>query len=79
MFDDIFLFVTDSLVFDNSFSWTRGKKVYYEGEVVCVDDEYVRSEINKLVDVGDWATLEEKFETTHFWIIPTTYIRSSVH
>lgn len=52
-------------MFDNTFSWTRGKKVLYEGEVVNVDDEYVRSEINDLIEIGDWKTLEEKFETTH--------------
>ncbi|XP_060563024.1 retinal-binding protein-like isoform X2 [Ruditapes philippinarum] len=53
------------LYFDNSFSWTRSKNIYYIGEVIEVDDEYVRSEINDLVEMGDWKTLEEKFETTH--------------
>lgn len=59
-------FFSDSLCFDNSFSWTRSKKIYYVGEVIEIDDEYVRSEINDLIEVGDWKTLEEKFETTHF-------------
>jgi alpha-galactosidase len=56
---------SDLLYFDNSFSWTRSKNIYYIGEVIEVDDEYVRSEINDLVEMGDWKTLEEKFETTH--------------
>lgn len=64
MFDTIIL---DTLVFDNTFSWTRAKKVYFEGDVVSVDEGYVKSEIHDLVEAGDWETLEQKFETTHFW------------
>lgn len=56
---------TYTLRFDNSYSWTKGKKLFYVGEVVEVDDEYVRSEINDLIENGDWKTLEERFETTH--------------
>ncbi|KAH3877261.1 retinal-binding protein-like [Dreissena polymorpha] len=57
---------TYTLVFDNTFSWTRAKKVYFEGDVVSVDEGYVKSEIHDLVEAGDWETLEQKFETTHF-------------
>ncbi|XP_052799683.1 retinal-binding protein-like [Mya arenaria] len=56
---------TYKLVFDNSFSWTRAKKVYYEYDIIAVDADYVRSEISDLVEAGDWDTLEQKFETTH--------------
>ncbi|KAL4223181.1 hypothetical protein ACF0H5_016653 [Mactra antiquata] len=55
------------LYFDNSFSWTRSKKIFYAGEVIqAVEDDIVKSEINDLIEAGDWKTLEEKFETTHF-------------
>jgi len=52
-------------VFDNSFSWTRTKKVYFELDVIAVSEDYVKSEISDLVEAGDWETLEQKFETTH--------------
>ncbi|KAK3577712.1 hypothetical protein CHS0354_000410 [Potamilus streckersoni] len=52
------------LCFDNTFSWTRSKKIYYLGEVIVSDDD-ITSEIRNLVSKGDWKTLEEKFETTH--------------
>ncbi|KAL3857236.1 hypothetical protein ACJMK2_011928 [Sinanodonta woodiana] len=52
------------LCFDNTFSWTRAKKIYYMGEVIDSDDA-ITSEIRDLVSKGDWKTLEEKFETTH--------------
>ena len=60
------IFISDSVCFDNTFSWTRAKKVYYEAEIITIDDEYVRSEINDLIQMGDWKTLEQRFETTHF-------------
>ena len=56
---------TDCLYFDNSFSWTRPKTIYYVGEVLSVEDDYVQSEIKDLIEEGDWDTLEMKFETTH--------------
>ena len=61
-----FLYISDCLYFDNSFSWTRAKTVYYIGEILQVEDDYVRSEIKDLIEEGDWQTLEAKFETTHF-------------
>ena len=60
-----FLIFSDCLYFDNSFSWTRPKTIYYVGEVLTVEDDYVQSEIKDLIEEGDWDTLEMKFETTH--------------
>lgn len=56
---------TYCLYFDNTFSWTRAKTVYYIGEVLTVEDDYVKSELKDLIEEGDWETLEAKFETTH--------------
>ncbi|KAK3084025.1 hypothetical protein FSP39_006958, partial [Pinctada imbricata] len=53
------------LCFDNGFSWTKSKIVYYSCEVLYTDDKEIRTEISKLVEEGDWQTLSEKFETTH--------------
>ena len=60
-----FFFVSDVLCFDNSFSWTRSKKVYYLCEVIDPDESLISNEINKLIENGDWQTLSERFETTH--------------
>nr|XP_022342458.1 retinal-binding protein-like isoform X1 [Crassostrea virginica] len=53
------------LCFDNSFSWTRSKTVYYNAEVLYEDDTQIIKEINTLVEQGDWDTLSQRFETTH--------------
>ncbi|XP_063448778.1 retinal-binding protein-like isoform X1 [Mytilus trossulus] len=53
------------LCFDNSFSWTRSKKIRYVCEVIAPDDTLISQEINKLIEDGDWETLSERFETTH--------------
>lgn len=53
------------LCFDNSFSWTRSKKVYYTCDVIAPDDTLISKEINRLVENGDWQSLSERFETTH--------------
>ncbi|KAJ8312729.1 hypothetical protein KUTeg_010102 [Tegillarca granosa] len=51
--------------FDNSFSWTRSKKIYYHTEVLVADETIIKYEINDLIENGDWKTLCEKYETTH--------------
>lgn len=56
---------TYTLVFDNSFSWTRSKTIYYNAEVLCEDEALITTEINSLIEQGDWETLSRKFETTH--------------
>lgn len=56
---------TDTLIFDNSFSWTRSKTIYYNTEVLCEDEALITTEINSLIEQGDWGTLSRKFETTH--------------
>jgi hypothetical protein len=56
---------TDTLCFDNSFSWTRNKRIYYSAEVMCADDSQITTEINSLIEQGDWETLSQKYETTH--------------
>ncbi|KAJ8312323.1 hypothetical protein KUTeg_009696 [Tegillarca granosa] len=53
------------LCFDNSFSWTRTKKIYYSCEVLSSDETELKSEINDLIENGDWETLANNFETTH--------------
>lgn len=53
------------LCFDNSFSWTRSKKVYYTCDVIAPDDTLISKEINRLIENGDWQSLSERFETTH--------------
>ncbi|XP_063448781.1 retinal-binding protein-like [Mytilus trossulus] len=53
------------LCFDNSFSWTRSKKLRYTCEVFAPVETSMIQEINKLVGDCDWKTLSEKFETTH--------------
>lgn len=60
-----FIYFTDTLVFDNSFSWTRSKTIYYNAEVLCEDEALITTEINSLIEQGDWETLSRKFETTH--------------
>ncbi|OWF42695.1 retinal-binding protein-like [Mizuhopecten yessoensis] len=53
------------LCFDNSFSWTKGKRVNFMAEVIAPDDTLIKSEINALIEKGDWQSLSDKFETTH--------------
>lgn len=56
---------SDVLCFDNSFSWTRSKKVYYTCDVIAPDETLISKEINRLIENGDWQSLSERFETTH--------------
>lgn len=56
---------TYTLCFDNSFSWTRNKTIYYNTEVLYADDTRITTEINSLIEQGDWEMLSQKFETTH--------------
>ena len=59
------ILLSDVLCFDNSFSWTRSKKVYYTCDVIAPDDTLISKEINRLIENGDWQSLSERFETTH--------------
>ncbi|XP_048763244.2 retinal-binding protein-like [Ostrea edulis] len=56
---------TYTLCFDNSFSWTRNKRIYYSAEVMYADDSLITTEINSLIEQGDWETLSQRYETTH--------------
>lgn len=60
-----FCLFADILCFDNSFSWTRTKKIYYSCEVMISDEIEINTEINDLIENGDWETLAKNFETTH--------------
>lgn len=59
------IYFPDVLCFDNTFSWTRSKKIKYSCEVIAPDDDLIKQEINKLIDDCDWETLSDKFQITH--------------
>lgn len=44
------LYITDVIMFDNSYSWTKSKKLKYNIEALIEDDELL-DEINKIMDV----------------------------
>ena len=42
--------ISDIIIFDNSFSWTKSKKLKYNIEALIEDDELM-DEVNKIMDV----------------------------
>lgn len=53
----------DELVFDNSFSWSRAKRVLYMVEVITPADPGMRSEIQSMIE--DQAGIAWVTEDTH--------------
>lgn len=47
---------TYMIIFDNSFSWTKGKKVWYTIEVVA-EEERIKSELDELSEGGNWSQI----------------------
>ena len=60
---NINLLFLDLVTFDNSYSWTKGKKVYYNIDIVAPDD--VRSELDAVTHGGSWQRVAEETEMTH--------------
>nr|CAG4719772.1 RALBP [Leptochiton asellus] len=51
--------------FDNSFSWTRQKKIYFIAEIINTEVDQVKPEIETLIEGGNWNSFVEKFDNTH--------------
>ncbi|KAK7499112.1 hypothetical protein BaRGS_00009659 [Batillaria attramentaria] len=62
---------TYEVVFDNSFSWTRGKRVQYSIDVIDPVDDTIQGELSSMLLAGanvDWDAIAENpnIETTKF-------------
>ena len=55
--------ISDLVTFDNSYSWTKGKKVYYN--IDLIDPEDVRSDLDVVTQGGSWQKVAEQTEMTH--------------
>ncbi len=55
--------VADLVIFDNSYSWTKSKKVYYNADVI--DPEDVRSDLDAVTYGGSWEKVAPESEVTH--------------
>ncbi|CAH1802272.1 unnamed protein product [Owenia fusiformis] len=51
-----------TIVFDNSFSWTRDKKLFYVIETIEPTDSGVNKDLNDIVQHGSWNELNSKMK-----------------
>ncbi|CAH1802359.1 unnamed protein product [Owenia fusiformis] len=52
------------VVFDNTFSWTRSKTIFYHVEVIAPTDDVMQKEINERVQNGTWEAVAKQMEVT---------------
>ena len=56
--------LADSVVFDNSYSFMRGKKVYYSIDLLPPEDKVVLQDIDTVTAGGSWNQVSDKTEDT---------------
>ena len=57
--------LTDVLVFDNTYSWARGKTVYYSIVMLPPEDMTTVSDLDMVTHGGIWGKVAEETEDTH--------------
>ena len=60
----LFSITTDAVVFDNSYSFMRGKKVYYNIDLLPPEDRKDLQDIDTVTAGGSWDKVSEKTEDT---------------
>lgn len=53
---------SDVILFDNTYSWTRGKKLFYSVELLT-SDSTTQAEVDQ-VSGGDWHRLADQLQVT---------------
>ncbi|GFO37755.1 hypothetical protein PoB_006426000 [Plakobranchus ocellatus] len=59
----------DTIVFDNNFSWARGKQLFYSIEIVppiLASEREVTQEVTRMYEDGVVPWITEESETTRF-------------
>ena len=57
-------FVTDVVVFDNTYSWTRSKTVSYNIDILPPEDSTVVEDLDSVTMGGRWGRIAHKTECT---------------
>ena len=60
----IFYSFPDYIVFDNSFSWARSKKVQYAIDILAPEDTDTIKDIDQVTTGGSWGRIAEESECT---------------
>ena len=55
---------SDAAVFDNSYSWTRGKKLFYNIELFMSDSKTIH-DVDEVTAGGSWTKLTKDIQITH--------------